>query len=75
MRIVSGKVVGTGNTVEFEGEPMTAGSQVRLYVEEDGIETVDDATADGLNEAILQADRGEARPMAELIAELKAKKK
>ena len=73
MRIAEGTVV--GNTVVLE-QPLPEGSHVTVYLDEEGDEVeIDEETEAGLREAIAQADRGEGRPMSELIAKLKAKNK
>src|SRR5439155_17650857 len=73
MRIAAGRVV--GKTVVLEGEPLPEGSRVTVYFDErDGVH-VDPETRKALLESIAEADRGETRPVEELIAKLKAKKK
>ncbi len=70
MRIAAGKVV--DNKVVLEGEPLPEGTRVTVYVEErDGV-VVDAETERELLESIAEADRGETRPIEELLTEIKA---
>ena len=75
MRIAAGRVVGDGATVELDGERLPKGGRVTVYFEETAGEYVDEEAKTELLESIAEADRGETRPVEELIARLKAKKK
>jgi hypothetical protein len=73
MRIAAGRVV--GNTVVLEGEQLPEGSRVTVYFDErDGVR-VDPPTKRALLHSIGEAERGQTRPVEELIGRLKAKKK
>lgn len=67
--------MGRGDTVELDGERLPKGSRVTVYLEETAGEYVDEEAKAELLESIAEADRGETRPVEELIARLKAKKK
>ena len=75
MRIAAGRVVGNGDTVELDGARLPKGGRVTVYFEEAAGEYVDEGAKAELLESIAEADRGETRPVEELIARLKAKKK
>lgn len=67
-------MVGDGDTVELDGERLPKGVRVTVYFEEAAGEHVDEEAKAELLESIAEADRGETRPVEELIARLKAKK-
>jgi hypothetical protein len=60
--------------VEGDGEPPPEGRRFAVFFEDDDVEELDEETEDWLLEGVAQADRGEGRPMRELVDELKAKK-
>jgi hypothetical protein len=74
MSIAIGVIRNGQLVLEGEQTPLPEGRRVTVFFEDDEVEQLDEETEDELIEAIAQADRGEGRPMRELIDELKAKK-
>lgn len=75
MSVATG-VIRNGQLV-LEGEheePLPEGRPFIVFFQSNEVEELDEETEDGLLEAMAQLDRGEGRPMRELIDELKAKK-
>jgi hypothetical protein len=75
MRIAAGRVIGDGDTVELDGARLPKGGRVIVYFEETAGEYVDEEVKAELLKSIAEADAGKTRPVEELMARLKVKKK
>lgn len=75
MSVATGVIRNGQLVLEDEHEkPLPEGRPFIVFFQSNEVEELDKETEDELLEAIAQVDRGEGRPMRELIDELKAKK-
>jgi hypothetical protein len=73
MGVATGVIRNGQLVLEKESAPLPEGKPFIVFFKDDGVDELDEETAQELAEAIAQADRGEGRPMTELVDELKAK--